>query len=37
VAGLSYAEAAKMLSVPTGTIMSRLHRGRDRVARAIGG
>ena len=36
VAGLSYAEAAKLLSVPTGTIMSRLHRGRDRVARAIG-
>ena len=37
VAGLSYAEAAKALSVPTGTIMSRLHRGRDRVARAVGG
>ena len=32
VAGLSYAEAAETLGVPAGTIMSRLHRGRSRVA-----
>ena len=35
VAGLSYAEAAESLGVPTGTIMSRLHRGRSRVAAAV--
>ena len=35
VAGLSYAEAAETLGVPTGTIMSRLHRGRSRVATAV--
>jgi RNA polymerase sigma-70 factor (ECF subfamily) len=28
VEGLSYAEAARMVSCPVGTIMSRLHRGR---------
>ena len=32
VAGLSYAEAADSLGVPAGTVMSRLHRGRARVA-----
>jgi RNA polymerase sigma-70 factor, ECF subfamily len=35
VAGLSYAEAAETLGVPTGTVMSRLHRGRSRVAAAV--
>ena len=35
VAGLSYAEAAHGLDVPIGTVMSRLYRGRDAVARAI--
>ena len=36
VAGLSYAEAAETLGVPAGTVMSRLYRGRARVADAIG-
>jgi len=36
VAGLSYAEAAETLGVPSGTVMSRLYRGRTRVAEAIG-
>lgn len=35
VAGLSYAEAADALKVPQGTIMSRLYRGRARVADAV--
>ena len=35
VDGLSYAEAAESLGVPAGTIMSRLHRGRSRVATAV--
>jgi RNA polymerase sigma-70 factor (ECF subfamily) len=36
VAGLSYAEAAEALRIPTGTVMSRLHRGRSRVAAQVG-
>jgi RNA polymerase sigma-70 factor (ECF subfamily) len=35
VAGLSYAEAAKALGVKQGTVMSRLHRGRDQLARRL--
>jgi RNA polymerase sigma-70 factor (ECF subfamily) len=37
VAGLSYAEAARALGVPEGTLTSRLFRGRDRVARRLEG
>jgi RNA polymerase sigma-70 factor (ECF subfamily) len=36
VAGLSYQEAAEALDVPVGTIMSRLYRGRNRVAQTVG-
>jgi RNA polymerase sigma-70 factor (ECF subfamily) len=32
VAGLGYAEAADHLQIPVGTVMSRLHRGRKRLA-----
>jgi RNA polymerase sigma-70 factor, ECF subfamily len=35
VAGLSYAEAARALGVRQGTVMSRLHRGRDQLARRL--
>ncbi|MFL5907545.1 MAG: RNA polymerase sigma factor [Solirubrobacterales bacterium] len=36
IAGLSYAEAARALGVRQGTIMSRLYRGREQVAEAVG-
>jgi RNA polymerase sigma-70 factor (ECF subfamily) len=35
VDGLSYAEAAAELSIPVGTVMSRLHRARDRIRRQL--
>jgi len=37
VEDLSYAEAAKSLDIPIGTVMSRLARGRERLQRAIDG
>ena len=37
VAGLSYAEAARALGTRQGTIMSRVYRGREQVAAAVGG
>ncbi|WP_198954542.1 sigma-70 family RNA polymerase sigma factor [Kineosporia sp. R_H_3] len=33
--GLTYADAARVLDVPTGTVMSRLHRGRARIRAAL--
>ncbi len=35
VAGLAYGEAADVLGIPLGTVMSRLHRARARVAFAM--
>jgi RNA polymerase sigma-70 factor (ECF subfamily) len=35
IAGLSYAEAAAVLEIPQGTVMSRLHRGRKRMRDAL--
>jgi RNA polymerase sigma-70 factor (ECF subfamily) len=32
VVGLGYSEAAEVLEIPIGTVMSRLHRGRARLA-----
>jgi RNA polymerase sigma-70 factor (ECF subfamily) len=32
VAGFGYTEAATQLKIPVGTVMSRLHRGRARLA-----
>lgn len=37
VDGLSYQEAADVLGVPVGTVMSRLHRGRKRIKRKLVG
>ena len=33
--GLTYAEAAEVLGVPVGTVMSRLHRARTRIRQRL--
>jgi RNA polymerase sigma-70 factor, ECF subfamily len=35
LAGMTYAQAASLLGVPKGTVMSRLYRGRERIALAL--
>lgn len=35
IEGLSYAEIAEMLEIPPGTVMSRLHRGRKALQKAL--
>ena len=35
VAGMSHADAARVLRIPRATVMTRLHRGRARVAGAL--
>lgn len=35
IQGLTYSEAAETLSVPVGTVMSRLHRGRAKIRAAL--
>lgn len=37
VGGLAYAEAARVLGVPEGTVMSRLHRARKRIRDRLAG
>ncbi len=37
VEGYAYREVAAMMGTPIGTVMSRLHRGRDRLRRALAG